>query len=91
MKEGLKKQMADKAVGLNTSLDLAWWPSQRDKWIRLSQPQQCVILWRFDAKRDEARCKYFGWSNEQVDAEMVRLNILKATEEAVGFGNDYGG
>jgi hypothetical protein len=75
MKEGLKKQMADKAMGLNYSTG----SNMED--TREQNPRKKRVICKFcgafthKSKRSK-ECAYFGWSDERVRDEMVRMNIL---------------
>jgi hypothetical protein len=91
MKDGLKKQMADKAIGLNYETGLCLGPTNEGMEQGPSRgTKKGVILCKFcqgssHKTRRSKDCKYFGWPNELVEAEMVRINILKSTSEAVGL------
>jgi hypothetical protein len=89
MKDGLKTQMADKAMGLNYQTGLcmeeigddpdAGGPNTKQK------PARCKFCGSSQHKTRRSKgCKFFGWSNELVEAEMVRVNILRATTGRVG-------
>jgi hypothetical protein len=88
MKDGLKKQMADKVTGLNYKTGLSMeQPTDGAEEPNATKPK---VLCKFcqsstHKTRRSKNCHYFGWPNELVDAEMVRLNILRATTVPVGL------
>jgi hypothetical protein len=84
MKEGLKKQMADKAMGLvyatghNMGLD--------DEGVEQAEVNRnaCIFCGVAGHKTRRAQiCKYYGWSKVDVEAEMVSINVARATGIAV--------
>jgi hypothetical protein len=98
MKDGLKKQMADKATGLNyqSGLNMMTQTADGEGAGVLNCTAKPAVLCKFCGSsthktRRSKNCKYFGWSNELVDQEMVRINILKATTEAVDLATAGGG
>jgi hypothetical protein len=88
MKEGLRKQMADKAVGrdYNTGLNMGLLNDpQGEKGPRLEN-SSCIFcgVTGHEMRRSKS-CKYYSWAKSKVEAEMVSLNVAKATGLAVGM------
>jgi hypothetical protein len=81
-KEGLKKQMADKAMGLeyatgqNMEVDndgVEQEPSRKNV-------NTCMFCGVAGHKTRRSKgCKYYGWPKAEVEAEMVAVNVARAT------------
>jgi hypothetical protein len=91
MRTGLMKQMADKAVGLTyeTGQNLGPNSDEEVKGDPCKQKKKTAVVCKYcmgsTHKTNRSKnCKYFGWSNVVLEAEMVRINISRATEAAVG-------
>jgi hypothetical protein len=87
MKEGLSKQMADKAVGLNYETGLGMKQSGEDGaelQDRAKVAVGCKVCGASTHKtKRSSNCKYYGWADDRLRSEMVRINILNATTDAV--------
>jgi hypothetical protein len=86
MKDGLKKQMADKAIGLSyeTGMNLAENTDEVGEEKSKKKKDFCKYCGATTHKtRRSKSCKYNGWTDLAVNAEMVRINLSKATEQAV--------
>jgi hypothetical protein len=86
MKDGLKKQMGDKAMGLNYETGLTMGDEVE---VGPNKKKNETVLCKFCGSnkhktRRSKGCKFFGWPNELVEAEMVRVNVLRATKGTVG-------
>ena len=88
IQDGVKKQMADKAIGLMyaSGMNMA-----DDGDVEGGGKRQKITnsVCRFCSKpghktRRSANCLYHGWEEEDVNVEMVRLSIAKATGDASG-------
>jgi hypothetical protein len=88
MKDELKKQMADEAMGLNYETGLSMQEMGDDADVGPNRKKQAVLCkfcgsWKHKTRRSK-ECKYFGWPNDLVEAEMVRVNNLQAREKTAG-------
>jgi hypothetical protein len=86
-KEGLRKQMADKAIGrdYDTGLNMGLLNDPQGEKAPRSEKFSCIFCGVPGHKtRRSKSCKYFGWAKSKVEAEMVSLNVSKATGLAVG-------
>jgi hypothetical protein len=68
MKDGLKKQMADKGMGLNYETGLRMQEMGDDAHVGPNKKKKAVLC-KFcgfckHKTRRSKECKYFGWSNE---------------------------
>ena len=79
IKDGMKKQMADKAMGMNYESGLNMCGEQN---IKKTVCKACGAS-THKTRRAKA-CTYFGWSEKDFQDEIVRLNVSTATMEAVG-------
>jgi hypothetical protein len=87
MKEGLKKQMADKAVGrlYDTGHNMALQEEGTAVGTGPKPTKYCIFCGIAGHKTTRSKsCEFFGWAKPTVEAEMVRRNVEKATRGAVG-------
>jgi hypothetical protein len=85
--KGLKKQMADKVVGreYDTGLNMGLLNDQQGGKRPRSEKSSCIFCGVPGHKTRRSKgCKYYGWAKSKVEAEMVTLNVAKATGLAVG-------
>jgi hypothetical protein len=94
MRDGMKKQMAGKAVGL--AYDTGMNMEENGNQLAGEKSKRKITLCKFcgasthKTRRAQA-CKYYGWSDDRVQAEIVCINISRATEEAAGVATGVGG
>jgi hypothetical protein len=84
MKEGLKKQMADKAMRLVYATRHSMGLDDEGVEQAENNPNTCIFCGVAGHKTRRAKiCKYFGWRKADVEAEMVSVNVARATGIAV--------
>jgi hypothetical protein len=84
MKDGLKKQLADKAMGLVYATGYSMGLDNEG----VEQPEKngntCIFCGVAGHKTRRVKiCKYFGWPKVEVEAEMVSVNVARAMWLAV--------
>jgi hypothetical protein len=85
MKDGLKKQMADKAMGLEyarrQNLEVDNDGVEQEPITNVNTCMFCGVAGH--KTRRSKGCKYYGWPKAEVEAEMVAVNVARATAIAV--------
>jgi hypothetical protein len=90
IKEGLQKQMADKAVGrlYETGNNMGLTTDEVTDGAGERRPKKavsCIFCGGSTHKtRRSKECKYYGWAKTRVEAEMVSISVSRATRVAVG-------
>jgi hypothetical protein len=97
MKEGLQKQMADKAVGrlYDTGNNMGLNSNKVTDDVGERRPKKAVSCIFCGGTKHKTRrskdCKYYGWAKPEVEAKMVSINMSRATGDCGrgGYGNGY--
>jgi hypothetical protein len=92
MKEGLQKQMADMAaVGrlYDTGNNMGFNDDEVTDGAEERRPKKAAVSCIFcggttHKTRRSKDCKYYGWAKTEVEAEMVSINVSRATGIALG-------
>jgi hypothetical protein len=80
MKDGLKKQMADKAMGLEYATGQNMELDNDGVEQPITNVNTCMLCGVAGHKTRRAKiCRYFGWSKADVEAGMVAVNVARAT------------
>jgi hypothetical protein len=85
-KDRLKKQMADKALGVAYRSGMNMEPNSNDEPGENTKVKKgCIACGAMDHRTRRAKaCKYSRWSEQDFREEIVRITVSKATEEVAG-------